>query len=211
DKTPKNFRFSIKVWRDISHQRDMNERASIDDKISYFITELTPIIDKIECLLLQFPSSFEPNEKNIEYLEKVISIIDNLSNFDVIVELRNNNWFSSDTQISNLIQGEVYLGTIYLKNIQPFYNPAQNKYYIRLIGDRKLSDFSRIQREMKETWKELISKLYDFQKNEEITDIFVIFNNHFSGFAPQDCLRLKKELGLKYKRFDTQRKLNDYI
>ena len=58
---------------------------------------------------------------------------------------------------------------------------------------------------------DLINRLQAYQNSPSIEEIFVIFNNHFRGFAPQDVIDLKKVLQLPYKSFRTERNLLDYF
>lgn len=46
---------------------------------------------------------------------------------------------------------------------------------------------------------------------KEIADIFIIFNNHFSGFSPREAIDMKKKLGLKFREFKRQTDLMDFF
>ena len=61
--------------------------------------------------------------------------------------------------------------------------PRQNSYYIRLIGDRELTVFDRIQRDQKENLSDLVNNITTFKKSPNIYEIFIIVNNHFTGFS----------------------------
>ena len=45
----------------------------------------------------------------------------------------------------------------------------------------------------------------------DLSDIFVIFNNHYRGFSPQDVNELKRRLGLQFKDYRHQRDLMEFI
>lgn len=44
-----------------------------------------------------------------------------------------------------------------------------------------------------------------------ITDIFVIFNNHFRGFSPADVNYFKAQMNLSWKTFELQKNLTDFF
>jgi uncharacterized protein YecE (DUF72 family) len=93
----------------------------------------------------------------------------------------------------------------------PYYYPDQHDYYIRLIGDRKLSVFNRIQRTQENSTQDMIKNIEKLRNNPEIHQIFIIINNHYAGFAPGSVNLLKKMLNLSIKDFDFQKKLSDYF
>jgi len=80
-----------------------------------------------------------------------------------------------------------------------------------MIGDRKLTVFNKIQRNEIKAFDDTVLLVKNYRKSPEITDIFVIFNNHFRGFSPQDVIDFKKKVGLPYKEFNKQKNLFDYI
>jgi uncharacterized protein YecE (DUF72 family) len=113
------------------------------------------------------------------------------------------------TQLGNTNQ--IILGTTYMPNIIPFFLENQNYYYIRLIGDRELTVFNRIQRDQKETVIDLYKKVQDLRKIPEIYEIFIIVNNHFQGFAPESVNTLRKKFGIKFHNFSSQTSLSEYM
>ena len=88
---------------------------------------------------------------------------------------------------------------------------GQKIYYIRAIGDRTLTVFNRRQRKMQEAWDHLVVHAKEMAEKSDITDLFVIFNNHFSGFSPEDVAEFKKEMGMKQRSFKIQRDLTEFF
>jgi uncharacterized protein YecE (DUF72 family) len=93
----------------------------------------------------------------------------------------------------------------------PFYLDNQINYYIRLIGDRELTVFNRIQREQKSSLLDLNKHIEQLILLPHIYEIFIIVNNHFAGFAPESVNELKKQWGLSYHQFNTQKSLDDFL
>jgi len=205
-RVPEDFRFSIKVWKEITHKLDQENLTSL---INQFFKQLKPLNEKINYYLLQFPPWFKYSEKHVKHLK---SIIDKLpENNDYVIELRNNAWFDEEiiedlTQKSNMI-----LATSYLEDIIPYYLPEQKNYYIRLIGDRQIESFKLVQREKRNEIDQLLTKIRTLEKNRDIKEILIIVNNHYTGFAPETANELKKKLGQPYHQFSKQKQLSDFM
>ncbi|MFX1276938.1 MAG: DUF72 domain-containing protein [Promethearchaeota archaeon] len=205
-KVPKSFKFTIKVWQDITHDLF---NSNLSSKISQFFYRLSPLKDKISSFLLQFPPWFKYSEKHLRQLSYIINQLP--IQYKYVIELRDNSWY--DVKIlEELINGKkVILGTIYFEGIKEFYFPNQEIYYIRLIGNRQLNVFNRIQRDQKDILYRLFEKLEVLNKSPNVFEIFIIVNNHFTGFSPETANELKKMLNIPYKAFSKQKKLLDFF
>lgn len=208
--TDESFSFTIKIWREITHQRGQKARLDFEDRMTYFFTQLKPLEDKIPCYLMQFPLGFEPSEVNRSYLTKILDLAEDLTQKRIFIEFRDNSWFNQS--IAPLYDRDnTAFVTVYLDDIIPQYYENQDSYYIRLIGDREITKFNSVQRDMQDSWADMTYFLKSLRENEEITDIFVIFNNHYTGFAPADSNRLKKELHMPFKSFNKQSNITDFM
>lgn len=207
-RTPEDFRFIIKVWQEITHKLG---EVDLDERISQFFYRMRPLEDKIYGYLFQFPPWFKYSEEHLQKLNQLFSEIPSDDRFKHIYELRDDSWFNPKI-LSKFIDGNGnILGTTYKPGMQAYYFPNQKIYYIRLIGDRELTIFNRIQRKQEQVWKDLINEIKIFQKSPNIYEIFIIVNNHFQGFAPESAILLKKELNIPSKAFNQQKRLSDYF
>ncbi len=201
-----DFRFTVKVWKKITH--NLND-PNLDSLIMSFFTKMAPLKEKIIGFLLQFPPWFIYSEKHLKQLNFLIKMIP--IEFKYIIELRDNSWFEPDI-ISDIIDGKkCVLGTTYMPGLTPYYFPNQEYYYIRLIGDRELNVFNRIQREQTESLKNLDDQIQKMRNSPNIREIFIIVNNHFAGFAPESVISLKKDWGIFHRRFNKQKDLTEFI
>ncbi len=206
NRVPDNFRFIIKVWQKITHELDDSEK---DFKIIEFFSRFVILKNKIFSFLLQFPPWFKYNEENLKKLTNLIEILP--SEYKYIIELRDNSWFKPEIVI-NFIDGKNrILGTTYMPGIIPHYMMNQNFYYIRLIGDRELTVFNRIQRSQTKALNHLFENIQNLKNNPKIFEIFIIVNNHFQGHAPESVNILKQKIGLPHLSFTDQRSLTDFI
>ncbi|TFG09566.1 MAG: DUF72 domain-containing protein [Promethearchaeota archaeon] len=206
NRTPDDFRFVVKVWQNITHK--LNE-DDIDYYISEFFNTLEVLDDKLSCFLLQFPPWFHYSEKHLKQLEYLLG--EAPSDFNHVIELRDDSWF--DPQIIDTIidKKRITLGTTYIPKCIPFYLPDQHWHYIRMIGDRELTVFNRIQRKQADAMKDLKKNIENLEKNPNIREIFIIVNNHFAGFAPETANVIRKMLNIPFKPFQHQKSLTDYF
>jgi len=201
-----DFKFVVKVWQKITHH--LND-SDLEYVISQFFSQLHPLREKVIAYLLQFPPWFKYTEKHFSQLKFLSNELP--SEHKYVIELRDNSWFKEEI-VSELINGlNFVLGTTYMPGIKAYYLTNQKFYYIRLIGDRELSVFNRIQRNQEESINDLVRNLQILEKLPNINEIFIIVNNHFLGHAPESINLLKKRLNLPLKEFNQQKRLSDYF
>ncbi|MHA2005811.1 MAG: DUF72 domain-containing protein [Promethearchaeota archaeon] len=206
NRVPDKFRFIVKVWQKITHKLS---NPDLDSRINDFFLRLEPLKKLVVGFLLQFPPWFNYTYKHLIQLKSLLKKIP--SEHVYIIELRNNSWFD-DEILHELIDGEnKIIGTTYMPGVAPFYYPNQKIYYIRLIGDRELSVFNRIQRGQKESLEDLKQNVQILKNSIDVREIFIIVNNHFQGFAPESVGNLKRFWGLQYRQFNLQKSLTDFF
>ena len=197
--TPASFRFSVKVWQQLTHKRDI---ALLDERLSHFFPRFRELTHKISTFLVQFPPSFRYSKANFEYLRTLLHRLPQTNQY--AVELRDNSWFTSSIMEDIFTSSHIFPVTSYLPGNFPYFSPSQQRYYVRLIGDRALSEFNRTQRPQTPIMEDFLFKMKQLQHSPSITDIFVIFNNHFRGFSPHDVNEFKQLMELpvtSYRKF----------
>lgn len=206
NRVPESFRFIVKVWQQITHNL---EDPNLDSYIYEFFSSLKLLKTKIVGFLLQFPPWFKYSESHFQKLDLLFKKIP--LEYRYFIELRDNSWYEAKI-LSTFINGDnIVLGTTYMPAVIPYYLPNQFYYYIRLIGDRELNTFNRIQRDQREALNDLDNNVQNLNNDPNIYEIFIIVNNHFAGFAPESVIELKKKWGLNYRVFDKQKRLIDFI
>ena len=213
--TPSDFKFSIKIWQAITHRGVKRKNApkldtfSLEDDLIRFFARFEALSEKIAVYLLQFPPSFSHSEENSAILRTILSYIPESKR--VAVELRHNSWLKHEILDRLLAEPNLTAVTSYIPKIHPYNSATQSFSYIRLIGDRELESFKLRQRDAP-TVLEAVHSLVDVKwHSPEITDIFVIFNNHFQGFSPLDVNEFKAHFGLPVKSFQRQKSLLDFV
>jgi uncharacterized protein YecE (DUF72 family) len=205
-RVPSTFQFILKVWQKITHEFD---NPSLEDDFFTFLNQIKPLGRMLNGLLLQFPPWFKYSDKHFQHLSYITRKF--AENYRMFIELRNNSWFE-EPDLTRLIDGKkIILVTSYLENIKPYYFSDQEIYYIRLIGDREITKFDKVQKSQDIALSHLYSNIKKLLEATNIREIFIIVNNHFSGFAPETVNQIKKELNLTFKDFSKQKKLTDFF
>lgn len=208
DRVPENFQFIIKVWQEISHNLSEYETYK---RLNIFFQRFKLLGERILGFLFQFPPRFKFSKSNYEKLTILINQFPIEQNFLYIIELRDDSWFNSK-KLTDIIDGKkIILGTTYKPKIKPYYYPNQEYYYIRLIGNRELTTFNRIQKEQQQSLKNLFEEIHILEKSPNIYEIFIIVNNHFQGFAPESANIIKRKLNIPYKALNYQKRVVDYF
>lgn len=208
NQVPHNFKFIIKVWKEITHNLGDDD---LELKIFQFFTSLKPLQKKIWGFLFQFPPWFKHSIEHETKIKRLLNGTPKLEQSKIIFEFRDNSWFDALKFLKFLESSEVIIATTYMPGFNAYYNPNQKNYYIRLIGDRELNVFNRIQRRQEKIITDLIENVENLRLMTNIYQIFIIVNNHFAGFAPESVNLLKRRLNLPIRDFSTQKKLSDYI
>ncbi|MGB5909814.1 MAG: DUF72 domain-containing protein [Promethearchaeia archaeon] len=208
NRVPQNFRFIIKVWQEITHNLGV---FKINTRVAEFFQRFEPLKGKILGFLFQFPPRFKYSENHVEKLMSLVNHLPKNTESLYIFEFRDNSWFITENLASIIDGNKFILGTTYKPGIKPYYLPNQNHYYVRLIGDRELTLFNRIQREQKESLHDLFQSISILNKTPDIYEIFIIVNNHFQGFAPESANLIKKRLYLPFKPLNQQKSLVEYF
>ncbi|MES2873445.1 MAG: DUF72 domain-containing protein [Bacteroidota bacterium] len=92
---PDNFRFTYKLWRDITHVKDLLFK---DEDVHRFMQVINTAVDKKGCLLVQFPPKLDLSAiKQVERLLINIREADPDSEWAVFLEFRKPYWYSEET------------------------------------------------------------------------------------------------------------------
>ncbi|WP_029284682.1 DUF72 domain-containing protein [Pedobacter sp. R20-19] len=83
---PQNFRFTFKLFREITHNKDL---AFDPDVVSRFFEVISPVEEKKACILVQFPPSIKLNHFNqLKYLMSVLRENDPGMEWKIALEFR---------------------------------------------------------------------------------------------------------------------------
>ncbi len=202
-KTPRNFKFSVKVPKAITHESKL-EIDDCLDTLDYFLTTMRPLIEaeKLLAFLIQLPPSFKKEEHfaNLrEFIEEWPLEYKNKEPF-LVIEFRDLSWM--DEEIFTFLKKR---NLTYCCVIEPLLPPRmeitnKNLAYIRFHGYGEKIWFDYFFKE--EEIKKWALKVKDVIQNSKKTGIY--FNNHYSGYATKNSLMMMKELNIKPKTYPSK-------
>ncbi len=184
--TPKNYKFSMKLNKIITHVNRLELTDEVKEKIKQILTSTQVLGEKMGAIVIQLPPSFKPDVKHIEkflkYFTKEIAKLE--YKFDVAIEFRNKAMFVES--IFNLLKKY----NVALVSDQSSRYPASREVtadiaYIRLHGPEKLFA-SKYTTEQLQDWAKYIKKLSKTEKR-----VYVYFNNDFHGYALDNAKELQ--------------------
>jgi len=193
EKTPENFIFSLKLISEITHR---NRLVESEDLLNRFSERARQFGNKLGSILIQLPPDFSPAER--KSFSNFLKLLPHDLRF--AVEFRDSKWLN-ETTLSELREHKVAIALIDSKwidrelSLNLIEQPTASFSYVRWLGPRELTDYSRIQFERTEElslWREGFERLA-----ERVETIYGYFNNHYQGHSPESSNRFKKMLGIE--------------
>lgn len=187
---PKDFKFSMKIPRVISHKKLLDPKKGALEDLDKFLKLIQPLKEnkKLGALLIQLPP--KRKEELLENLTKFTSNLDT-SKYDFVVEFRERSWIEKET--FELLRAHS-LGYCVVDEplLPPILEVTSNLAYIRWHGrgGRPWYYYEYKEEELRE-WKERIENI---KSKAEV--LYGYFNNHFRGYAPKNALQMLKILGM---------------
>jgi uncharacterized protein YecE (DUF72 family) len=185
--TPKDFLFCPKLPRKITHENKLKDSES---RLIYFYSMLSRLDSKLGPIVVQLP----PSIKLATHLETLKGFLPLLNpSFRHAIEFRHKSWFVPE--VYRLLEKEK-VAMVWSLN-QYIETPPEitsDFIYLRLVGDREITDFSGIQKDRSVQmgrWAEVIR-----DKTDAFESGFIFFNNHFAGFGPESANEFRRLLGL---------------
>jgi uncharacterized protein YecE (DUF72 family) len=126
------FRFTFKLWKGITHSKDLNFNA---EDVATFFKSINAAKDKKGGLLIQFPPSLGSQFiGQLDNLLNCIKEIDPTHEWKVAVEFRNKSWYHEDIyDLLNFYKVAIVIQDI-PKSATPFLNHKSDFIYIRFHG-----------------------------------------------------------------------------
>ncbi len=185
--TPEGFVFSAKFPKKITHEKKLRD---VQEQLERFYKSMSELREKLGALLIQLPPSFN-YKKDREAMEQFLGQID--SKYNHAVELRNKSWFKPDVY-KLLEQHNVALAWSENQYASAPPEATSDVAYVRMVGDRSITDFSKKQRDQGEVMRKWYNALEE--KSNLFKQGFVFFNNHFAGFGPGSVNEFRRLAGL---------------
>lgn len=216
NETPSTFQFIVKAYQGMTgHLRDENPYETRNDMFEAFrqCAQTFQKANKLAMVLVQFPPWFECSAKNVQYLRYIKQ---QLHDFPIAIEFRNQTWYSKDRRQATLKFLEE-LGFIHSVCDEPqagvgsipFVPVAtSNKTLVRIHGRNV---FGWRNSGSTENWRE-VRFLYDYNDEElyelaanikeletQCEEVYVLFNNNSGHHAAKNAKRLQEILDLDFE------------
>ena len=188
--SPSDFVFTAKLPKTITHDKALGLKKDVKADLEVFLDLMMPLQlgGKLACLLIQLPPKYTYNLGNLEAFFQMLD-----PRFRYAVEFRNVTWLMPETHTFDLL--EKY-GVAYTIVDEPLLPPevhlTADFAYFRWHGKGEDIWFDyRYSKEELEPWVAKVEKTAD-----KVKKVYGYFNNHYHGYAPENCLQLIERLGL---------------
>jgi len=189
--SPSDFVFTAKLPKIITHDKKLGLRGDVKTDLNVFLELMRPlqIGGKLACLLIQLPPKYDYNPDN---LDSFFGLLD--SNFKYAVEFRNVSWMRDETW-DLLKKYDVAYTIVDEPLLPPEVHLTADLAYFRWHGRGKKIWFDyQYSKEELEPW---IPKVQEV--SQKVKKVLGYFNNHFHGYAPENCLQVLERLNLLSK------------
>lgn len=186
--TPKDFLFTIKLSKEITHINKLKINKITQPLIMQFLESVSGLKSKLRIILIQLPKSFKFDQIILEtflaYFFSQLKIKN--KKCKLVIEFRDERSFNSECYeiLKKYKIGLVINDSPYFPKVKKF---TANFTYIRMHGPLSLytSNYSHLQ------LNKLKSEIDSFPKN--LKQIFIYFNNDYNGFATENAQYLNKK------------------
>ncbi len=174
---PDGFTFSVKAPQGLTHEARLTLSAG-REVLDAFLAAIEPLGDKLGCVLLQLPPGLDRAE-GLDRLDRLLS--EEPFWTQVAVEARHPSW--DHAEVLETLRAH-QAGWVWSENMHWTSQPelTAGHAYLRLIGDRELETFDRLQRDPAPAAGAWWERLH--AREGELETARVYANNHFAGFGP---------------------------
>jgi len=203
--SPKDFVFAAKLPKLISHTKKLDPGKGVQADLERFLDLMKPMnqAGKLGSILIQLLPEFNFNE--IETFSKFLALLPESYRF--AVEFRNVSWVRDETW-KLLREHNVAYTIVDEPLLPPKLVFTADFAYIRWHGrhSRPWFDYRYSEKELDE-WVPKVK-----EAAEKTEKVYGYFNNHFHGYAPENCIQLLEKLG-KATRLQTKvgKTIQDYM
>jgi uncharacterized protein YecE (DUF72 family) len=200
--TPQDFKFSVKLNRLITHEKMLEMSKGVEDDLKRFCELMKPLqaAGKLACILVQLPPGMKFRKDRIEEFLKILP-----SDLRFALEYRNETWLTDEAH-SMLADYNVAAVAVDEPLLPPEIRSTSDIAYVRWHGRGKKMWYNyRYSREELSDW---IPKIKEMSQS---ADVYGYFNNHYHGYAPENCIDVLEMLGIATpEQEETKQRISDY-
>jgi uncharacterized protein YecE (DUF72 family) len=186
--SPEGFIYTAKLPKLITHEKKLSLSEGIEQDLQKFTELMEPLYlsGKLGCILIQLPPKFDYKPKELEDFFKILP-----TQIKFAVEFRDLSWMREETW-ALLEKYNVAYTIVDEPLLPPEIHVTSNIAYFRWhgYGTRPWYNY-RYRVEQLEPW---IPKVKDVAEKAE--KVYGYFNNHYHGYAVENCLQVLEMLGV---------------
>jgi len=179
DQAPKNFKYTLKASRYITHMKKFND---VDDALKKLYSLSKILKEKMGCFLFQMAPNYNYTD---EKLQKIVKYLD--ASYKNAVEFRHPSWWNKTVFDSFKEHGIMFAATDGFGMPEDFQG-VNDEYYIRMHGN---AYYSRNYQK-----KELVKWVSRIEAKQPKV-LWVYFNNDVNAYAPYNAIDLRNMLKTK--------------
>jgi len=185
--SPKGFIFNAKIPQTVTHEKLREPGQGLEAELDRFAELMQPLNNsgKLGCLLIQLPPSYK---YDLGHLENFLSVLPH--GYKYAIEFRHKTWLRDETW--NILGKYNVAYTIVDEPVlPPDVHVTADFAYLRWHGhgQRPWYNYHYSEEEL-ENWLPKVREV-----EGEVKTVYGYFNNHFHGYAVENCLSVLKMLG----------------
>lgn len=186
--SPEGFVYAAKLPKLITHEKRFDPSEGIEEDLQKFVELIEPLhlSGKLGCILIQLPPKFDYKPKEMEDFFKLLP-----THIKFAVEFRHPAWMRDETW-ALLEKYHVAYTIVDEPLLPPEIHITSNIAYFRWHGHgtRPWYDY-RYRAEELQPWNPKIR-----ETSEKVEKVYGYFNNHYHGYAVENCLQVLEMLGV---------------
>jgi uncharacterized protein YecE (DUF72 family) len=186
--SPEGFIYTAKLPKLITHTKKLDVNEGIETDLQKFIELLEPLYlsGKLGCILIQLPPKFDYKPDQLEDFFKILP-----THVKFAVEFREQSWMREETW-KLLEKYHVAYTIVDEPLLPPEVHITSNIAYFRWHGRGARPWYNyRYRPEELEPWPQKIK-----EAAEKVEKVYGYFNNHYHGYAVENCLQVLEMLGV---------------
>jgi uncharacterized protein YecE (DUF72 family) len=202
--SPEGFVYTAKLPGLITHDKKLSLAEGTEEDMRKFIEVMEPLwlSGKLGCMLIQLPPKFSYRPEELEDFFKILP-----SQVRFAVEFRDQSWIRPETW--NLLEKYRVAYTIVDEPLlPPEMHLTSNIAYFRWHGrgSRPWYDYQYSLQEL-EPWTPKVSEAAG-----KVEKVYGYFNNHYHGYAVENCLQVMEMLGIiEPKQVEAKKRVENYL
>jgi len=200
--TPSDFKFAVKLNRMITHEKMLDISKGVEDNVRRFCELMNPLqkTEKLACILIQLPPGMKFKKERAEAFLKILPL-----DMRFALEYRNETWLNQE--VHDLLS-HYNVATVAIDEplLPPEINMTSDIAYVRWHGRGKKMWYNY--RYSQDELAEWVPKVKEMSQSAEV---YGYFNNHYHGYAPENCIDVLEMLGIAtLEQKEARQHISDY-